>query len=119
MEAALLLRAAIPPRSARKGAALRERWTRQLDLTSALGSRLADETSEQAMVDAAVEEVHAALDAIGDGAAPAARRRARWSWSRTAGVLDRPDVRELHDPGRARPGRPLPARGAGRAAPAT
>ena len=41
VEAGLLLRAAIPPRSARKGAALRERWTRQLELTSALGARLA------------------------------------------------------------------------------
>ena len=54
VEAALLVRAAIPPRSARKGAALRERWARQVTLSNALGSRLADETSEQTMAEAAV-----------------------------------------------------------------
>jgi diguanylate cyclase (GGDEF)-like protein len=63
VEAALLLRAAIPPRSARKGAMLRERWTRQTDLTSALGSRLAEETREQAMLDATVNAVHDATGA--------------------------------------------------------
>jgi diguanylate cyclase (GGDEF)-like protein len=63
VEAALLLRAAIPPRSARKGAVLRERWARQVTLSNALGSRLADETSEQRMAEAAVIEVHSALGA--------------------------------------------------------
>jgi hypothetical protein len=61
VEAALLLRAAIPPRSARKGAALRERWARQVGLTNALGARLAQETGAQAMVEAAAEEVHSAM----------------------------------------------------------
>jgi HD-GYP domain-containing protein (c-di-GMP phosphodiesterase class II) len=63
VEAALLLRAAIPPRSARKGAALRERWARQVQLSNALGTRLADETSEQRVSEAAVAEVHAAMGA--------------------------------------------------------
>ncbi len=63
VEAALLVRAAIPPRSARKGAALRERWARQVTLSSALGSRLADETSEQKIAEAAVTEVHSAMGA--------------------------------------------------------
>ncbi|MEA2332794.1 MAG: hypothetical protein QOH58_2932 [Thermoleophilaceae bacterium] len=62
-EAALLLRAAIPPRSARKDVALRARWTRQVELTSALGARLAGEMGEQSMVEAAVEQIHAAMGA--------------------------------------------------------
>ena len=57
----LLLRAAIPPRSARKSAALRERWAQQVGLTNALGQRLEDEVDEQAMIEAAVEEVHATM----------------------------------------------------------
>jgi HD-GYP domain-containing protein (c-di-GMP phosphodiesterase class II) len=63
VESTLLLRAAIPPRSARKGAALRERWSRQVTLSNALGARLAEETSEQRMAEAAVEEVHGAMGA--------------------------------------------------------
>jgi diguanylate cyclase (GGDEF)-like protein len=63
VEAALLLRAAIPPRSARKGAALRERWVRQTELTGALGARLAEETREQAMVDAVIGPIHMAMGA--------------------------------------------------------
>jgi diguanylate cyclase (GGDEF)-like protein len=63
VEAALLLRAAIPPRSARTGVDLRDRWTRQVELTNALGARLAGENREQAIVQAAVEEIHAALRA--------------------------------------------------------
>jgi HD-GYP domain-containing protein (c-di-GMP phosphodiesterase class II) len=55
------LRAAIPPRSARKSAALRERWAQQVGLTNALGQRLEDEVDEQAMIEAAVEEVHATM----------------------------------------------------------
>jgi diguanylate cyclase (GGDEF)-like protein len=63
VEAGLLLRAAIPPRSASEDAALRRRWTRQVDLTSVLGARLERETSEQAMAEAAVEVVHEAVGA--------------------------------------------------------
>jgi diguanylate cyclase (GGDEF)-like protein len=63
VEAALLLRAAIPPRSARKGAALRERWARQVGLTNALGARVAEETEGRAMAVATVEEVHGAMGA--------------------------------------------------------
>jgi diguanylate cyclase (GGDEF)-like protein len=63
VEAALLLRAAIPPRSARTGAELRERWTRQVELTNALGARLAAESSQQGVLDATVAEVHAAMGA--------------------------------------------------------
>ena len=63
VEAGLLLRAAIPPRSAHKDAALRKRWRRQVDLTSALGARLAQETREPAMVEAAVAELHEAMGA--------------------------------------------------------
>jgi diguanylate cyclase (GGDEF)-like protein len=61
VEAALLLRAAIPPRSARKGAAMRERWAQQVGLTNALGSRLADETSVQSIAETTVDEVHFAM----------------------------------------------------------
>jgi len=58
VEAALLLRAAIPPRSGRKDTALRERWAQQVGLTNSLGARLAEETGIQAMAEVAVEEVH-------------------------------------------------------------
>jgi diguanylate cyclase (GGDEF)-like protein len=61
VEAALLLRAAIPPRSARKGAALRERWAQQAGLTNSLGARLAEETEIVAMGEVTVEEVHLAM----------------------------------------------------------
>lgn len=61
VETALLLRAAIPPRSARKGAAVRERWAQQVGLTNSLGVRLAEETDEQTMGAIAVEEVHLAM----------------------------------------------------------
>jgi HD-GYP domain-containing protein (c-di-GMP phosphodiesterase class II) len=63
VEAALLLRAAIPPRSARKGAAVRERWAQQVGLTNSLGMRLADEIGEAAMAEVTVEEVHLAMRA--------------------------------------------------------
>jgi diguanylate cyclase (GGDEF)-like protein len=63
VEAGLLLRAAIPPRSVLKGAALRRRWAQQAGLTNAMGARLAEETDEQAMVEATVEEVHAVMGA--------------------------------------------------------
>jgi diguanylate cyclase (GGDEF)-like protein len=61
VEASLLVRAAIPPRSARKSAALHERWAQQVGLTNALGERLEDEVDEQAMIEATVEEVHATM----------------------------------------------------------
>lgn len=63
VEAALLVRAAIPPRSARKGGALRERWAQQVGLSNSLGIRLADEIAERAMAEVTVEEVHLALRA--------------------------------------------------------
>jgi diguanylate cyclase (GGDEF)-like protein len=63
VETSLLLRAAIPPRSGRTGAALRERWRRQVELTAALGSRLAAEHGAQAMAETTVAEVHAATGA--------------------------------------------------------
>jgi diguanylate cyclase (GGDEF)-like protein len=61
VEAALLLRAAIPPRSARKGATLRERWAQQVGFTNALGARLAEEAAVQPMAEATVDEVHLAM----------------------------------------------------------
>ena len=61
VEAGLLLRAAIPPRSASKGATLRDRWAQQVGLTNALGARLAEETAVQPMVEATVDEVHLAM----------------------------------------------------------
>jgi diguanylate cyclase (GGDEF)-like protein len=61
VEAALLLRAAIPPRSAHKGATLRERWAQQVGLTNALGARLAEEAAVQPMAEATVDEVHLAM----------------------------------------------------------
>jgi HD-GYP domain-containing protein (c-di-GMP phosphodiesterase class II) len=67
VEAQLLVRAAIPPRSARKGAALRERWALQVGLTNSLGTRLADVSSAQAMAEVTVEEVHLALAAQATG----------------------------------------------------
>ena len=63
VEAALLVRAAIPPRSPRKSAALRQRWARQVQLSNALGARLADQTSQQGMAEATVEELHGAMGA--------------------------------------------------------
>jgi HD-GYP domain-containing protein (c-di-GMP phosphodiesterase class II) len=63
VEAALLVRAAIPPRSARKGAALRERWAQQVGLANALATRLAEATSQPAMAEVTVEEVHLAMGA--------------------------------------------------------
>ncbi len=98
VEAALLLRAAIPPRSARKGAELRERWTRQLELTSALSARLEYETNELAMVAAAVEEVHAALKPSGT-ALVRLREDGHLELAGVAGVLDHPDVRDYTIPG--------------------
>jgi diguanylate cyclase (GGDEF)-like protein len=67
VEAQLLVRAAIPPRSARKGAALRERWALQVGLTNSLGTRLAEESSTHAMAEVTVEEVHLALAAQATG----------------------------------------------------
>jgi HD-GYP domain-containing protein (c-di-GMP phosphodiesterase class II) len=64
LEAGLLVRAAIPPRPAGKGgAALLDRRTRQVQLTSALAARLAVESRLQAMLEAAIAEVHAAMGA--------------------------------------------------------
>jgi diguanylate cyclase (GGDEF)-like protein len=63
VEAALLVRAAIPPRSPRKSAMLRQRWARQVQLSNALGARMADETSQQRMAEATVEELHGAMGA--------------------------------------------------------
>ena len=77
MEASLLLRAAIPPRSARKQ---RRRCASagrsQVGPDDALGARLDDEIDEQAMVEAAVEELHATMGVHAGGVFAAARRRA-------------------------------------------
>jgi diguanylate cyclase (GGDEF)-like protein len=107
VEAALLLRAAIPPRSARTGGELRERWTRQVELTNALGTRLAAESGEQAMVEATVAEVHAAL---GPTATAVIRMDAdeRLTMAAGAGTFAHPDVRDLTMPaGRGLVGRCL------------
>ncbi|MBA3263181.1 MAG: diguanylate cyclase [Thermoleophilaceae bacterium] len=92
VEAALLLRSAIPPRSARKGAALRDRWRRQTDLTSALGSGLARETREGAMVEASVNVVH---EAMGAQATAIFRLRdgGRMALCAGAGAFARPEMR--------------------------
>jgi len=99
VEAALLLRAAIPPRSARKGATLRERWAQQVGLTNSLGGRLAEETSVQAMVDATVAEVHLAT-----GVAATALFRLRddgeLELAAGLGAFARPDARDLTLPAR-------------------
>jgi diguanylate cyclase (GGDEF)-like protein len=68
LEATLLARAAIPPQAAGTGgAALLERRTRQLQLTSALAARLAASSHPTEMILAVAEEVHAVLrvDACG------------------------------------------------------
>jgi HD-GYP domain-containing protein (c-di-GMP phosphodiesterase class II) len=92
VEAALLVRAAIPPRSARKGAALREHWARQVGLTNALGARLAEETGAQAMAEAAVEEVHAAM---GSQATALIRLHdGRLEMAAGSGAFDRADLRD-------------------------
>jgi diguanylate cyclase (GGDEF)-like protein len=63
-ECGLLVRAAIPPRPAGKGgAALLQRRTRQVQLTSALAARLAGVSDVEAIVAAAVEEVYAGMGA--------------------------------------------------------
>ena len=112
MEAALLLRAAIPPRSARKGAALRERWAQQVGLTNALGARLAEETGEQA---------HGGGDRRGGPSRDGRARRPRSCGCATTDSSSRrrgwerssPELQRLHDPRPPRPGRALPARAAG------
>jgi diguanylate cyclase (GGDEF)-like protein len=64
LECGLLVRAAIPPSPAGKGgAALLQRRTRQMQLTSSLAARLAGETELDAILDAAVEEVHRGMGA--------------------------------------------------------
>ena len=93
VEAALLLRAAIPPRSARKGAALRERWARQVGLTNALGTRVAEETGQQAMAHATVEEVHAAMGPHATGLIRL-RDDGRMEMAAGMGAFDAPDVRD-------------------------
>jgi diguanylate cyclase (GGDEF)-like protein len=99
VEAALLLRAAIPPRSARKGAVLRERWAQQVGLTNSLGARMAEETSVQAMVDLTVEEVHLAM-----GAAATALFRLRddeqIELGAGLGAFEDPEARDLTMPAR-------------------
>ena len=99
MEAALLLRAAIPPRSARKGAALRERWAQQVGLTNALGARLAEETSVQSdgrgrgrrrCTSRWVRQATALVTA--------ARRRAARAWCAGLGAFEHPELRDLTMP---------------------
>jgi HD-GYP domain-containing protein (c-di-GMP phosphodiesterase class II) len=64
LECGLLARAAIPPSPAGKGgAALLERRTRQMRLTSALAERLAGERDLETMLDAAIEEIQAGMHA--------------------------------------------------------
>jgi diguanylate cyclase (GGDEF)-like protein len=94
VEAALLLRAAIPPRSARTGAGLRERWTRQVELTNALGGRLSAESGEQAMVEAAAAEVQAALRPAAT-AVIRPRPDGRLEMAAGAGRFSPPEMREL------------------------
>jgi hypothetical protein len=63
-ECCLLMRAAIPPLPAGKGgAALLQRRTRQVQLTSALAARLAGEDDLDAILAATIEEVHAGMGA--------------------------------------------------------
>jgi diguanylate cyclase (GGDEF)-like protein len=96
VEAELLLRAAIPPRSPRKDA-VRDRWMRQTELTSALGACLADETQEQAMVEAAVGAVH---DAMGSQATAIFRLRDDHVLELVAGAgpFARPEVQGYTQP---------------------
>jgi len=63
-ECGLLLRAAIPPRPAGKGgAALLQRRTGQVKLTSALAARLAGEGDLEAILDATIGELQAGMGA--------------------------------------------------------
>jgi diguanylate cyclase (GGDEF)-like protein len=63
-ECGLLMRAAIPPRPAGKGgAALLERRTRQVQLTSAVAARLAGENDLETILEATMQEVHTAMGA--------------------------------------------------------
>ncbi len=95
LEAGLLVRAAIPPRPAgRGGAGLLERRTRQLRLTSALAARLAAARDRDAMVSAAVEEVHAAMGGIGVSSARLLEDGSHVSQA-GAGVFASPDMAGL------------------------
>jgi diguanylate cyclase (GGDEF)-like protein len=68
LEAGLLVRAALPPRPAGKGgAALLERRTRQLLLTSALAARLAASSHPTQMIAAVAEELHTTMGAAASG----------------------------------------------------
>ena len=107
----LLLRAAIPPRSASKGATLRDRWAQQVGLTNALGARLAEETSVQSMVEADGRR-GAPRDGLGgDGLGTSPRRRPARA-DRGTGRVRGPE--RPHDARSPRPARPLPARAARR-----
>ncbi|HEV2874312.1 MAG TPA: HD domain-containing phosphohydrolase [Thermoleophilaceae bacterium] len=97
-ECGLLLRAAIPPRPAGKGgAALLQRRTRQVQLTSGLAARLAGVGDLDTIVRATIEHVHAGMGADASAIARLAPDGAHELMA-GAGRLDDPSVRRYMPP---------------------
>jgi diguanylate cyclase (GGDEF)-like protein len=97
-ECGLLLRAAIPPLPAGKGgAALLQRRTRQVQLTSGLAARLAGVSDVEAIVKATIDEVHAGMAADASAIVRLAPDRAH-ELVAGAGSLDDPRVRRYTPP---------------------
>jgi diguanylate cyclase (GGDEF)-like protein len=97
-ECGLLLRAAIPPRPAGKGgAALLQRRTRQVQLTSGLAARLAGVSDLDRIVWATLEQVHAGMGADASAVARLCPDGAH-ELVAGAGNLDDPSVRRYTPP---------------------
>ena len=97
-ECGLLLRAAIPPRPAGKGgAALLQRRTRQVQLTSGLAARLAGVSDLDRIVRATIEQVHIGMGADASAIARLASDGAH-ELVAGAGRLDDPSVRRYMPP---------------------
>jgi diguanylate cyclase (GGDEF)-like protein len=97
-ECALLLRAAIPPRPAGKGgAAVLQRRTRQVQLTSGLAARLAGVSDLETIVRVTIEQVHAGMGADASAIARLAPDGAH-ELVAGAGPLDDPSVRRYMPP---------------------
>ena len=97
-ECGLLLRAAIPPRPAGKGgAALLQRRTRQVQLTSGLAARLAGVNDLDRIVRATIDQVHAGMAADASAIARLCSDGAH-ELVAGAGRLDDPSVRRYVPP---------------------
>jgi diguanylate cyclase (GGDEF)-like protein len=97
-ECGLLMRAAIPPRPAGKGgAALLQRRTRQVQLTSGLAARLAGVSDPDRIVRATLDQVHAGMGADASAIARLCPDGAH-ELVAGAGNLDDPSVRRYTPP---------------------